>query len=234
MAELITMFLSGLTERSQYAVTLKEADGQGQRFFLSCFVTEWSLLESFLLISDLWVVFYFSTDDPTFLKFKKGELIIIVKDDEFSHQHGWLKGQNERTKQTGAVPTEAILILPTLSKPTNEVMVRRCQWRILQRWLIVPTVCWVLNVLHVSLFQSLLNLPPNQRKDIIKANQKETGTLERLAPATLKAFSLEYFRYLEITSILLHSAADQQRNAHRNSTDNRNTHLVSLILQAAH
>lgn len=30
MAELVTMFLSGLTERSQYAVTLKEAD-QGQR-----------------------------------------------------------------------------------------------------------------------------------------------------------------------------------------------------------
>lgn len=53
----------------------------------------------------------------------------------------------------------------------------------------------VLNVLHVCLFQSLLNLSPNQRKNIIEANQKETGTVERLAPATLKEFSLEYFRY---------------------------------------
>lgn len=30
MADLITMFLSGLTERSQYAVTLKDVDSRGQ------------------------------------------------------------------------------------------------------------------------------------------------------------------------------------------------------------
>lgn len=30
MVELITMFLSGLTERSRYAVTLREADRRGQ------------------------------------------------------------------------------------------------------------------------------------------------------------------------------------------------------------
>ncbi|KAF3691274.1 Unconventional myosin-VIIa [Channa argus] len=130
MYELITMFLSGLTERSQYAVALKEVNRQ---------------------------------DDPTFLSFKKGELITIIKDDEFSQQRGWIKGQIESLKQTGAVPIEAILILPTISKPTYEVM-------------------------------SLLNLSPNQRKDIIQSHHKETGTVERLAPATLKEFSLEYFR----------------------------------------
>ncbi|KAI4829194.1 hypothetical protein KUCAC02_023254, partial [Chaenocephalus aceratus] len=102
-------------------------------------------------------------DDPMLLSFKKGELIIIIKDDEFAQERGWIKGQNESTKHTGAVPTEAIIILPTLSKPTNQVM-------------------------------SLINLSPNQRKHIIQANQKETGTMERLAPATLKDFSLEYFR----------------------------------------
>lgn len=58
-----------------------------------------------------------------FLSFKKGELIIIMKDDEFSEQHGWINGENNRTKQKGAVPIDAILILPTLSKPTKEVMV---------------------------------------------------------------------------------------------------------------
>ncbi|XP_070765301.1 unconventional myosin-VIIb [Enoplosus armatus] len=130
MVELVTMFLSGLTERSQYAVTLKEADSQ---------------------------------DDPTLLSFKKGELIKIIKDDEFSQGRGWIKGENESTRQTGAVPSDAILILPTLSKPTNEVM-------------------------------SLLNLSPNQRKSAIEANRKEMGTVERLAPVTLKEFSLEYFR----------------------------------------
>ncbi|KAM7012802.1 unconventional myosin-VIIb [Tautogolabrus adspersus] len=129
MAELITMFLSGLMERSQYAVTLKEA----------------------------------SQDDPALLSFKKGQLIIIIKDDDFPLQRGWIKGQNDSTKKTGAIPTDDLLILPTLSKPTNEVM-------------------------------SLLNLSPNQRKNIINANLKETGTMERLAPFTLKEFSLEYFR----------------------------------------
>ncbi|XP_077573092.1 unconventional myosin-VIIb [Stigmatopora nigra] len=89
MAELVTMFLSGLTERSQYAVTLKEME---------------------------------KPDDPTFLCFQKGELIVILKENEFSQQRGWINGQNHRTGKTGAVPMEAILILPTLSKPSNEVM----------------------------------------------------------------------------------------------------------------
>uniref|UniRef100_A0A3Q4H6V3 Unconventional myosin-VIIa-like n=1 Tax=Neolamprologus brichardi TaxID=32507 RepID=A0A3Q4H6V3_NEOBR len=87
MAELITMFVSGLTERSQYAVALKEVEKQ----------------------------------DATFLSFKKGELIMLIKDNDFSQDHGWVKGQNDRTKQTGAVPIDAITILPTLSKPTNEI-----------------------------------------------------------------------------------------------------------------
>ncbi|XP_010901250.2 unconventional myosin-VIIa [Esox lucius] len=104
-----------------------------------------------------------SQDDHTFLNFKKGELIVLVKDDEMTVGRGWITGKNERTGKTGAVPTDAILVLPTLVKPTNEVM-------------------------------SLLNLSPDQRKSIMAANQKEMGTVERVAPATLKEFSYEYFR----------------------------------------
>uniref|UniRef100_A0AAR2IPA7 Myosin VIIBa n=1 Tax=Pygocentrus nattereri TaxID=42514 RepID=A0AAR2IPA7_PYGNA len=103
-------------------------------------------------------------DDPTFLSFKKGELILLVKDDDFSPSGGWLKGQNERTGQKGAVPTDAILILPTLTKPTNEVL--------------------------VSIFTVL---SPDQRKTIINNTLRGTAT-ERVAPATLKEFSIEYFR----------------------------------------
>uniref|UniRef100_A0A8C2C504 Si:ch73-194h10.2 n=1 Tax=Cyprinus carpio TaxID=7962 RepID=A0A8C2C504_CYPCA len=61
-------------------------------------------------------------DDRTFLSFKKAELIFLIKDDEFSVARGWLKGKNERTGEIGAVPADAVLILPTLSKPTNEVL----------------------------------------------------------------------------------------------------------------
>ncbi|XP_015236451.1 PREDICTED: unconventional myosin-VIIa-like [Cyprinodon variegatus] len=130
MAELTTMFLSGLTERSVYAVALKDVNSQ---------------------------------DDPTILSFKKGELIILIKDDEFSKQRGWIKGQNSSNKKTGAVSTEAIHILPTLSRPSNEIL-------------------------------SFINLSPNQRKDLVQANQKDMGTMERVPPATLKEYSLQYFR----------------------------------------
>ncbi|XP_036376709.1 unconventional myosin-VIIa [Megalops cyprinoides] len=102
-------------------------------------------------------------DDPTFLSFKKGELILIIKDDEFSPERGWMKGKNDRTGHTGAVSTDAILVLPTLTKPTNEVL-------------------------------SLLNLSPDQRKTIIQTSQREVGTMERMAPYSLKEFSFEYFR----------------------------------------
>uniref|UniRef100_A0A3B3QZ91 Si:ch73-194h10.2 n=1 Tax=Paramormyrops kingsleyae TaxID=1676925 RepID=A0A3B3QZ91_9TELE len=63
-------------------------------------------------------------DDSTFLNYKKGDLILIIKDEEYSSNHGWIKGKNERTGQTGAVSTDAVLVLPTLKKPTNEVLVR--------------------------------------------------------------------------------------------------------------
>uniref|UniRef100_A0A8C7GFM3 Unconventional myosin-VIIa-like n=1 Tax=Oncorhynchus kisutch TaxID=8019 RepID=A0A8C7GFM3_ONCKI len=50
-------------------------------------------------------------DDPTFLSFKKGELIVLIKDDELTVGRGWIKGKNERTGKTGAVPTDAVLVL---------------------------------------------------------------------------------------------------------------------------
>ncbi|KAJ8389610.1 hypothetical protein AAFF_G00118470 [Aldrovandia affinis] len=61
-------------------------------------------------------------DDPTFLSYKKGELLLIIKDNEFSPERGWMKCQNIRTGQVGAVSTDAILVLATLDKPTTEVL----------------------------------------------------------------------------------------------------------------
>ncbi|XP_041913733.1 unconventional myosin-VIIb isoform X1 [Alosa sapidissima] len=89
IADVVTMFLGGLRERSQYAVTLQESGKQ---------------------------------EDPTFLTFKKGELILLIKDDEYSPERGWFKGKNDRTGQIGALPSDAILVLPTLTKPTNEII----------------------------------------------------------------------------------------------------------------
>ena len=64
-------------------------------------------------------------DDPTFLSCKRGDLLVIVKDGEYSPEHGWIKATNEGTANTGAIATNAIQVLPTLTKPNEDTLVGR-------------------------------------------------------------------------------------------------------------
>ncbi|KAL0966745.1 hypothetical protein UPYG_G00299630 [Umbra pygmaea] len=61
-------------------------------------------------------------DDPTFLSYKRGDILVMVKDGEFSSDRGWVKGKNERTETTGAVSIDTILVLPTLDKPSDTTL----------------------------------------------------------------------------------------------------------------
>ncbi|KAB5550675.1 hypothetical protein PHYPO_G00056580 [Pangasianodon hypophthalmus] len=61
-------------------------------------------------------------DDPTFLNCKKGDLINIIKDGEYAPEGGWINGRNERTEQSGAVSKDTIMILPTLSRPSDDIL----------------------------------------------------------------------------------------------------------------
>ncbi|XP_062337712.1 unconventional myosin-VIIb [Osmerus eperlanus] len=63
-------------------------------------------------------------DDPTFLSCKRGDLLVIVKDGEYSPERGWIKATNEFTANTGAIATDAIQVLPTLSKPSEDTLNR--------------------------------------------------------------------------------------------------------------
>uniref|UniRef100_A0A4W4H1U9 Myosin VIIBb n=1 Tax=Electrophorus electricus TaxID=8005 RepID=A0A4W4H1U9_ELEEL len=65
-------------------------------------------------------------DDATLLSCRKGDLIYIIKDGEYSPKEGWMKGQNEKTGQSGAISTDAIMILPTLSRPSDEILMCLC------------------------------------------------------------------------------------------------------------
>uniref|UniRef100_A0A8C7I0X9 Unconventional myosin-VIIb n=1 Tax=Oncorhynchus kisutch TaxID=8019 RepID=A0A8C7I0X9_ONCKI len=64
-------------------------------------------------------------DDPTLLSYKRGDVLVIVKDGEYSPARGWIKGTNERTGNTGAISTDTVLVLPTLEKPSDTTLVRR-------------------------------------------------------------------------------------------------------------
>ncbi|KAI5099410.1 unconventional myosin-VIIa isoform X2 [Silurus meridionalis] len=61
-------------------------------------------------------------DDSMLLSCKKGDLINIIKDGEFAPEGCWINGMNDRTGQTAAVSTDNIMILPTLSRPSDDLL----------------------------------------------------------------------------------------------------------------
>ncbi|XP_029471551.1 unconventional myosin-VIIb isoform X2 [Rhinatrema bivittatum] len=61
-------------------------------------------------------------DDPAILPFKKGDLLILAQDNELQPNHNWISAQNDRTGKMGAVPLDVIYIIPTLVKPSNQLV----------------------------------------------------------------------------------------------------------------
>uniref|UniRef100_H3B7C0 Myosin VIIB n=1 Tax=Latimeria chalumnae TaxID=7897 RepID=H3B7C0_LATCH len=103
-------------------------------------------------------------EDPTFLAFKKGELIILNKDNDLKTDNRWITGQNERTKKTGVISREAIYVIPTLTKPTNEL----------------------LSLLMMS--------PDQRKSILQNSRVESEGTEVRVKPYTLEEYSYEHFR----------------------------------------
>ncbi|KAF2985564.1 hypothetical protein EK904_009077 [Melospiza melodia maxima] len=63
-----------------------------------------------------------SQDDPGILSFKKGDLLIFTEDKRLDADSGWICAQNERTGKTGNVFLEDIYIIPSLTKPSSQVL----------------------------------------------------------------------------------------------------------------
>ncbi|XP_074767829.1 unconventional myosin-VIIb isoform X3 [Athene noctua] len=63
-----------------------------------------------------------SQEDPAILSFKKGDLLIITEDKRLDTNSGWICAQNERTSKTGNVFLEEIYIIPSLTKPSSQVL----------------------------------------------------------------------------------------------------------------
>lgn len=73
-----------------------------------------------------------STDDTTLLPFKKGDLLILTKKQGPSTSENWIPGQNDRTGKTGLVPMACLYIIPSITKPSAQLMV--CHMQSLIRW----------------------------------------------------------------------------------------------------
>uniref|UniRef100_A0A8B9VAH4 Myosin VIIB n=1 Tax=Anas zonorhyncha TaxID=75864 RepID=A0A8B9VAH4_9AVES len=61
-------------------------------------------------------------EDPAILSFKKGDLLILTEDKRLDASSGWIYAQNERTGKTGNVFLEEIYIVPSLTKPSSQVL----------------------------------------------------------------------------------------------------------------
>lgn len=65
-------------------------------------------------------------EESTFLSFLKGDLIVLDQDTgEQVLNSGWAHGINERTNQRGDFPADSVYVLPTTTRPQQEVVVRR-------------------------------------------------------------------------------------------------------------
>lgn len=66
-----------------------------------------------------------STEDPRFLGYKRGDLLWVEKDEEESSpDEKWIRATNQRTGNSGAVHRDTVQFLPTLSRPSEEMLVQ--------------------------------------------------------------------------------------------------------------
>ncbi|XP_076454167.1 myosin-VIIa-like isoform X2 [Babylonia areolata] len=66
---------------------------------------------------------YSARDGPNFLSFQKGDLIILdLADGETIMNAGWCSGENARTGNKGVFPAECVYILPTITRPPDEIL----------------------------------------------------------------------------------------------------------------
>ncbi|XP_004589432.2 unconventional myosin-VIIb [Ochotona princeps] len=63
-----------------------------------------------------------ATEDATLLSFKKGDLLILTKKQELLASESWTLGQNDRTGKTGLMPTNCLYVIPTLTKPSAQLL----------------------------------------------------------------------------------------------------------------
>lgn len=66
-------------------------------------------------------------EGSAFLSFRKGDLIHLESEDgEDVLKSGWCYGECERTGVKGDFPAECVYVLPAISRPPDEVLVRLC------------------------------------------------------------------------------------------------------------
>uniref|UniRef100_A0A8C2D7C6 Myosin VIIBb n=1 Tax=Cyprinus carpio TaxID=7962 RepID=A0A8C2D7C6_CYPCA len=164
--ELVNMFISGLKERSQYAVAIQDLK------------------------------------DPTLLSYRRGDVLYIIKDGEYSSEEGWIKARNERTNQTGAISLDAIRILPMLTRPTEETLVNMI--------LLFHTNLWRKLLLSTGYYYYSCHLVPLSigLREPKEGGRGKGGAKERLWANSKEPLKQPLLRSLQGNSEICHLASD--------------------------
>ncbi|KAM4695270.1 unconventional myosin-VIIb [Discoglossus pictus] len=144
ISHLLLQFLDGLKARSVYAVALQDssktiAETQGQRKKLP-------------------------TDEPELLIFQRGDLLLLKKKQDLQSGPNWTHAKNERTGKSGVLPMHAIHIIPTLSKPSPDML------------------------------RLIVMSPEQRKEEFMNVYQEGMEKQEEVKLHTLEEFSLQYFR----------------------------------------
>ena len=68
-------------------------------------------------------------EGSSFLAFSKGDLIVLDQQNgETVRNSGWCIGECVRTKKKGDFPAECVYVLPTITKPPQDILVRSQTW----------------------------------------------------------------------------------------------------------
>ncbi|XP_073336213.1 myosin VIIAa isoform X2 [Pagrus major] len=132
--DLVVTFLEGLRKRSKFVVALQDNPNP-------------------------------TGEESTFLSFLKGDLILLDQDTgEQVLNSGWAHGVNERTNQRGDFPADCVYVLPTMTRPQQDI---------------VALVTMTPDQRQESVRVSQLVMPESDG---------------RMKPYTLEEFSYDYFR----------------------------------------
>ncbi|KAK2846565.1 hypothetical protein Q5P01_009564 [Channa striata] len=132
--DLVVTFLEGLRNRSKFVVALQDNPNP-------------------------------TGEESTFLSFLKGDLIVLDQDTgEQVLNSGWAHGINERTNQRGDFPADCVYVLPSMTRPQQEI---------------VALVTMTPDQRQESVRVSQLVMPESD---------------DRMKPYTLEEFSYDYFR----------------------------------------
>ncbi len=120
-----------------------------------------------------------------YLVLQKGDLVVLQQESTESYATGWCFGENERTGKKGDFPAECVYLLPTMTKPPIEILVRK------NLFYFLPIILLTLNYLLQQLF-SLQSM--EKANEIITANQISQTYTQDDKGHTLEQYSYDHYR----------------------------------------